>query len=201
MSEIAQLTLSAKSVQTAEPRARSALEAAQKRLGFVPNMYANMANSPGVLQTYLQGYDLFRQESGFTPPEQEVVFLTISSFNGCSYCVAAHSMIAERMSMVPPPVLESLRQGWPMPDRKLQALGAFTRIMLERRGRPTQDQLTEFLAAGYSERQVLEVILAIAVKTLSNYSNHVFGTPVDAAFAGYGWTESLAATRERGLVA
>jgi alkylhydroperoxidase family enzyme len=59
--------------------------------------------------------------------------------------------------------------------------------MVQTRGRPSEQDVADFLAAGYSEPQVLEIILAIAVKTLSNYTNHLFGTPVDAAFAARIW--------------
>lgn len=193
MNSIAKLNLGMKTVATAEPRAKAALEAAQKSLGFIPNMYANMANAPGVLETYLGGYKLFRSESGFTPTEQEVVFLTISRENGCGYCMAAHSTIAEKMSKVPAPVLDALRRGADLPDSKLQALAKFTRVMFESRGRPSRAQVQAFVAAGYGERQVLEIVLAIAVKTLSNYSNHVFHTQIDPAFAGHRWSDAVAA--------
>jgi len=189
MTQIARLTLQPKTVADAEPVARAALASSLKNLGFVPNMYANMANSPGVLSTYLAGYDHFRKESTFSATEQEVVFLTVSSFNGCTYCVAAHSMIADKMSNVAPATLQALRAGTSLPDSKLQALAVFTQIMLNSRGSPTLVQFKEFLSAGFSERQVLEIILAIAVKTLSNYSNHVFSTEVDAAFSGYRWSK------------
>lgn len=101
MNDIARLTLDAKTLETADAKIKPALENAQKAMGFVPNMYANMANSPGMLETYLKGYELFRKDSGFTSAEQEVVLLAISRFNGCTYCMAAHSMIAEKMSKVP----------------------------------------------------------------------------------------------------
>jgi AhpD family alkylhydroperoxidase len=187
MSETARLTLEPKTMETAEPRAQAAMEAARKGLGFIPNMYANMANAPGLLETYLSGYKLFRAESGFTPPEQEVVFLTISRDNGCDYCLAAHTMIAEKVSHVPGAVLDAMRREAELPDTRLQALSLFTHIMVESRGRPNPAELAAFLAAGYSERHALEVVLAIAVKTISNYSNHVFHTGIDPAFAGYGW--------------
>ena len=185
---IAKLTLPAQTPVTAEPQAAQCLKEAQERLGFLPNMYANMANSPGVLETYLGGYDRFRSESGFSPSEQEVVFLTISRFNGCTYCMAAHSMIAEKMSKVPGDVLKALRAGTTLPDPHLQALAEFTHVMLASWGKPTPRDLQQFLSAGFSERAVLEIILAIAVKTLSNYSNHVFHTQTDPAFASYAWT-------------
>jgi AhpD family alkylhydroperoxidase len=61
-------------------------------------MYAVMANSPGLLETYATGYAAFREASGFTPAEQEVVLLTVSHENGCEYCVAAHSFLADQVS-------------------------------------------------------------------------------------------------------
>jgi uncharacterized peroxidase-related enzyme len=193
MIEIARLTLEKKSPDNAEPLAKAAFEGVQKGLGFIPNMYANMANSPSALETYLVGYKFFRSDSGFTPAEQEVVFLTISHENGCEYCMAAHSMVGEKMSGVPAAVLSALRSGLPLPDAKLQALSVFTRAMVASRGKPARQDLQAFLAAGFSERQVLEIILAIAVKTISNYSNHVFHTEVDSVFVAYRWETPKAA--------
>ncbi|EWS64737.1 putative peroxidase-related enzyme [Hydrogenophaga sp. T4] len=93
------------------------LDTALKQVGFIPNMYANMVNAPAVLSTYLHGYGLFRKESGLTPTEQEVVFLAVSRTNGCKYCTAAHSMIADKMSGVPAPVLQAIRSHQPFPIR------------------------------------------------------------------------------------
>lgn len=75
-------SLPALSLETATGAQKEILETAQKQVGFIPNMYANMANVPGVLSTYLHGYGLFRKDSGFTPTEQEVVFLAVSQTNG-----------------------------------------------------------------------------------------------------------------------
>lgn len=183
------LTLTALNPEQSEPPARARLEEARSSLGFVPNMYAVMANSPGLLDTYVHGYGRFREGSGFTPAEQEVVFLAISRENGCTYCVAAHSFLADKMSGVPVEVTDAIRDGSPIPDARLAALHAFTRTMVAKRGLPDRGDVTAFLAAGYSERQVLEIVLAIAVKTLSNYANHLFHTPVDAQFAERGWTD------------
>lgn len=181
------MTLEPKTLANAEPNAGALLEQARRKLGFIPNMYANMANEPGLLATYLSGYAAFREGAGFTPAEQEVVFLTISRENRCTYCVAAHSMIADTMSKVPAAVTEAIRDGKPIPDPKLAALAAFTKIMLNNRGRPSSEEVDAFLSAGYSERHVLSVILAIAVKTLSNYTNHVFHTSLDPVFAARAW--------------
>lgn len=184
-----QLKLPPRSIETADPKGRPLLEGARAKLGFVPNMYARMVNSPGLLDTYLKGYAAFRNDSGFTPPEQEVVFLTISRENGCEYCVAAHSFIADVMSKLSPEATEAIRNDASIPDAKLAALAAFVRAMVNSRGLPSEADVTAFLAAGYGERHILEIILAIAVKTISNYANHLFHTPLDAAFEGRRWSE------------
>lgn len=178
-------TLCGLTLDSAGPAQKEALETARKQVGFIPNMYANMANVPGVLTTYLHGYAAFRQHSGLTPAEQEVVFLAISQQNGCHYCMAAHSMIADKVSGVPVPVLAAIRADEPIPDRRLQALYRFARELVKTAGKPSQATADAFLAAGYSETAALNIILAAAVKTLSNYTNHMFATEVDAQFAGY----------------
>lgn len=184
------LSLSPQTLRKAQPKARAVLERAKAQVGFIPNMYAGMANSPGLLETYLDGYDRFRKDSGFTPAEHEVVFLTIRRTNGCDYCVAAHRMLADQMSKVPPPVTEAIRDGRAIPDAKLAALSAFTDALLSERGLPSRADVQAFLAAGYEERHVLEIILAIAVKTLSNYSNHLFHAPLDEVFAKREWRKT-----------
>jgi len=170
---------------TAEGAQKQILDQAVKAVGFLPNMYANMANAPAVLSTYLHGYALFRSESGLTPAEQEVVFLAVSQVNGCTYCTAAHSMIADKKSGVAPEVLTAIRAGSAIPDARLAALYALTAEMVRTQGRPRAEIFQAFLGAGFQEKDLLYVVLAIAVKTLSNYSNHAFATPVDAVFAQY----------------
>jgi uncharacterized peroxidase-related enzyme len=161
------------------------LDKAVKQVGYLPNMYKAMANAPAVLDTYLHGYALFRSESGLTPAEQEVVFLAISRVNECDYCVAAHSMIADKRSGLPADALAAIRSGQPIADNRLAALYALARAMVSTQGRPAAADVRAFLEAGYEERHYLYVVLAVAVKTLSNYTNHAFDTPLDASFASY----------------
>lgn len=181
------LTLPAITLDSAAPKAREVLDNAQKQVGFIPNMYAYMANFPGLLETYLFGYDRFRKASGFTPVEQEVIFLTISRENGCHYCVAAHSMIADNFSHVPVDVTNAIRDDREIPDARLKALNTFTRSLVASRGQPQRQYLEAFVASGFSEHHVLEILLAISVKTISNYANHLFDTPVDDMFKGREW--------------
>ena len=183
-------TLSPESLASDSPRVREVLETAKKQVGFIPNMYTRMVNVPGLLETYLLGYDRFRKESGLTSVEQEVVFLTVSHQNRCHYCVAAHSFLADKKSGVPPEVTDAIRDGVAIPDEKLQALSEFTRAIMRAQGWLDRSDVEPFLAAGYSERHILAIILAVAVKTLSNWSNHLFDTPVDEMFAGRRWSDA-----------
>ncbi len=177
--------LSVIDLESAQGEQKAILEKAQAQIGFIPNMYQRMVNSPALLDAYLHSYSLFRNKSRFNPVEQEVVFLTISRVNNCHYCIAAHSALAVTMSEVPTDITEAIRTNRTLPDDKLNALSEFVRVMLDSHGRPTPGQAGQFLDAGYDEQAMLDVILAIAVKTLSNYSNHLFNTPVDEMFQKY----------------
>lgn len=175
-------------MDTANERQKKLLAETKQKNGMIPNMHTNMAHSPGSLEMYNRGYTLFREESGFTPVEQEVIFLTISYENGCDYCIAAHSVVADMMSKVPVEVTNAIREGKEIPHARLKALAEFTRVMVNKRGRPSQKDAENFLNAGYAEKQILEIILAISVKTISNYFNHVFNTPIDLAFKAREWS-------------
>jgi uncharacterized peroxidase-related enzyme len=185
------IELSPVSDEAATGLAKDLLEGARAKLGFVPNMYRGMANNPGLLSTYLHGYAHFREQANFTPPEQEVVFLTISLANGCDYCTAAHSMLAVKVSKLSETHTQALREGKPLDDAKLEALRRFTHHMWETRGLPTRAETEAFKAAGYGEVHILEIILAMAVKTISNYANHVNHTEMDAKFAPFAVGKSV----------
>ncbi len=163
------------------------LRRAREEMGMVPNMYAAMANLPPLLNAYRHGYDLFRSQAAFTSAEQEVLLLAISLENECQYCVAAHSFVADRAG-VPADVTDAIRDDRPVSDSRLQALRSFAQTMVRTRGNPTNEDAEGFLQAGFSEEHILGVILAIGVKTLSNYTNHIFHTEVDAAFASRRWS-------------
>lgn len=180
-------TLPLLAIETATGKAKALLQQAKQQLGFVPNMYGAMANEPALYEAYATTYAAFRAETGFTPVEQEVIFLAISRENGCEYCVAAHSFVADKMSKVPADVTDAIRDGRPVADAKLAALASFTARMVASRGRPSDADVSAFLAAGYSERNILGIILAIGTKTYSNYTNHLFHTPVDSVFAPRLW--------------
>lgn len=159
----------------------------RKEYKMIPNMYRAMANQPALLKSYMDAYKGFRTQSNFSSVEQEIVFLTISVENNCSYCMAAHSIIADLISKVPPNITDAIRTGAEIPDAKLKSLQEFTSIMLNKRGNPSEEDVRLFFENGYNEKHILDIILAISIKTISNYTNHIFHTEIDSAFKIREW--------------
>lgn len=173
---------------SAPEAARIHFEQAQQAFGFVPNLYRVMAEAPPLLEAYKTIGDLFDQTS-LSPVERQVVLLSVSRVNGCEYCVAAHSGIA-RMQGADEAVVQAIREGRPVPDEKLEALRRFSEAVVLKRGRPEDEDVQAFLAAGYTKANVLEVVLGVGMKTLSNYTNHLADTPLDDAFKPLAWRKA-----------
>lgn len=160
---------------------------AQKSLGFVPNMYVKMGANAALLDAYTYSYNSFRANSGFTPVEQEVIFLSVAYENNCEYCMSAHSFVADVMSKVPNDITDAIRGGKEIADIKLRALSRLTRLLTANSGLVAQEEIDNFLTVGYSEAAVLGIIAGIGIKTMSNYSNHNTDPEVDTAFAKRVW--------------
>ncbi len=173
-------------VESAPEGSRSLLAEGQKRMGFVPNLYAGLAESPAALEAYF-ALSAILAKTQLTPAEQQVVMLNASVENGCNYCVAAHSMLAKNVAKVDPDTLCSLREQQPIADPRLRALADFTRLVVQQRGWVDEPAVQAFLDAGFSRANVLDVVMGVTMKTLSNYANHLMQTPVDAAFADERW--------------
>ncbi|CAN7784362.1 carboxymuconolactone decarboxylase family protein [Cupriavidus necator] len=187
MTLCARLSLPLVTVDTASTNARDILDGVRDEVGSIPNMYAAMANAPGLFEAYLYSYTQFRLECSLTPLEQEVILLALSVANGNPYSVAMHSGIATTVVNVSPDVVNAIRDGEDLLDARLRALVGFTYAMFFHRGRPSPIELKAFLDAGYSQKNVLDIILAIAITTLSNYTNHVFETDLDGCFREFSW--------------
>ena len=171
----------AHTLDSAPEDSKEALEGIEKAFGFVPNMLAVMAESPALLASYLTIGNIFG-ESGLSPLEQQVVLLAVSHTNACNYCVAAHSAIASNQQ-VPADVIEALRAGTAIADPKLEALRRFTVAVVGKAGWVEED-LGAFLGAGYEKSHVLDVLVGVGMKTMSNYTNHIAHTEIDEQFAG-----------------
>lgn len=173
-------------LDTAPDKSTPLLADAEKKYGFVPNLLGVFAESPATLNAYLTIGQIF-DESSFSQTERQLVILTASRLNECHYCVAAHSTVAG-MQKVPADVVEAIRNDLPISDARLEALRVFTTAIVEKRGWVVDGDIIAFIAAGYTKAQVLEVILGVSFKTLSNYVNHIAKPPIDDAFAARTWT-------------
>jgi uncharacterized peroxidase-related enzyme len=163
------------------------LKTTKKSMGFVPNMYLTMGANTALLDAYTYAYKSFRANSGFSPVEQEVVFLSVAYENNCEYCMAAHSFVGDMMTNVPAEVTDAIRDGREIPNAKLAALSKLTQSLTKTRGNVSQSEIDEFLEAGYTENHVLGIIAGISVKTMSNYSNHITNPEIDEVFEGRVW--------------
>lgn len=169
------------------------LEQTQRSFGMIPNLEAVMASAPTLLQAYSSLWSLF-DETSLSPVERQVVYQTVNFENGCEYCVPWHSLLSEQAGMSDDDV-RALREGAPLSDPSLEALRTFTRMLVLQRGHVGQAELDAFFAAGFEPQQALEVILGIAIKTMSNYTNSIAGTPLDEAVANRRWRRPLVPMR------
>ncbi|MEX3007819.1 carboxymuconolactone decarboxylase family protein [Hoeflea sp. TYP-13] len=161
------------------------LDGALKKMGFLPNLYAKLAESDTALEAYFSLSSLVSKTS-FSPAEQQLILLAASVENECNYCVAAHSSGA-RMAKLDKDVIEAVRTGNPIADERLEALRKFTEALVITRGH-AKGEMEAFIAAGFDRKNVMEVVLCVSMKTLSNYSNHLIDTPLDAALQRMEWT-------------
>ena len=171
--------------ETAPEGSRGILSKVLETMKFIPNLMGKMAESPVTLQAYLSLSDLLKNSS-FTTAQQQIIILVISLENSCTYCVAAHSMGA-KYANVTDETIEALRRGHRLQDAKLEGLRQFVQAVVHDRGMLKADQLQVFIDLGYSKANVLEVILAAAMKTISNYANHIMHTELDSAMQPYKW--------------
>lgn len=178
--------------ETAPAESRPSLEAAQAAFGFVPNLIGEMASSPALAEAYLTLADIFEKKTSLGITERHVVLLAVSRYHECHYCMAAHSLGADAQG-VPSEVVEAIRSDKPIPDNKLEALRRLATELVERRGRVPQEKLDAFFDAGYTHDQLLEVLVGVAQKTLSNFTNHLAETPLDEPLNARAWSPNEAA--------
>lgn len=190
MNTIKTMNLEPKTIENADAISSQILQTTQKKLGLIPNMYLGMANNTALLDGYVSAYNSFRANSGFSPQEQEVIFLSIAFENGCEYCMAAHSFVGDNMTKVPVEVTNAIRDNVEIPHEKFKALSLFSRAVTLKRGLPSETDINDFLKAEYTENHILGVIAAVGIKTMSNYFNHIFKTPVDDAFKSRAWKKN-----------
>ena len=144
-------------------------------LGFVPNLYATMAYSDTALGNYLQFQN---GKTSLSKKEKEVVNLVVSQINGCRYCQSAHTVVGKMNGLTDEQMLE-IRGGSASFDARLDALARLTREVTAHKGRPSDEALENFFAVGYTEGQLVDVMIAIADKVVMNYLHNITQIPID----------------------
>jgi uncharacterized peroxidase-related enzyme len=171
---------------SAPDEARPALGLAKSQYEAVPNLFGVLAESPQAVTAYWALSDQFLNSSLPTDAKL-VVLLTASRENRCSYCVAAYSALGAAQN-VDESVIDAVRDDKPIDDAQLEAVRRFTALVVDNRGWVSDEDVQALLDAGFARRHVLDVITGVAMKTLSNYTNHLANTPLDKGFASYAWT-------------
>jgi uncharacterized peroxidase-related enzyme len=166
--------------ENAPEKSKAILKEINGKLGFVPNVVGVMAEAPAVLKGWV---DLKADFEGGTLSaiERKIVHMTVSYLNDSSYCMAAGTTIGEKEGC-PRDILNELREDRKLKDAKLEQLHQFTKAVMRRLGRPDQTDIDAFLKAGYTNAQVLEVVLGVTLGIFGNYVGHIAQMPLDKAF-------------------
>lgn len=173
---------------TAPEGSRQLLAKSKAAYGMIPGLHAMMAEAPGLLEAYQTVHELF-VNSSFDKDELTVVWQTVNVENNCHYCVPAHTGIAKNMG-VDDAISDALRDETPLPNARLEALRDFTLSIVRDRGFVADEKVQAFLDAGFTKRNMLEVVLGYSQKIMSNYTNHLANTPVDQAFDRFAWQKA-----------
>lgn len=147
----------------------------EKAVGFVPNLYATYAHSENALANYLA---LANAKTSLNAKQKEVVNLAVSEVNQCIYCLSAHTAIGKMNGFTDEQILE-LRAGKATFDSKLEALAQLAKNITENRGSTDAAVVDNFLAAGWTKENLIDTIVLVGDKTISNYLHKTTDVPVD----------------------
>lgn len=151
----------------------------QKGLGFVPNIYAYYAKNETALGDYLA---LQNRKSTLNAKEREVINLVTSQINGCRYCQSAHTVLGKMNGFTDEQVME-IRKGVATFNTKIDALAKFTKAVVENKGKVDQEVKDNFFNAGYTEANLIDVVIVVGDKVISNYINNLIGFEIDFPIA------------------
>ncbi|PXX29668.1 carboxymuconolactone decarboxylase family protein [Arenibacter sp. ARW7G5Y1] len=151
----------------------------KKAVGFVPNLYAYYAKNETALGDYLT---LQNRKTTLKAKEKEVINLVVSQFNGCNYCLSAHTQIGKMNGFTEDQILE-IRTGAASFDDKLHALAKFVLSTVENKGKASEKVKEEFFAAGYTEANMIDVVIVIGDKTISNFIHNLADFKIDFPLA------------------
>jgi len=168
-------TVSVPTYDSVSPGNQAIFDNLKKALGFVPNLYATFAHSETALPTYLA---LQNAKSSLSAKAREVINLAVSEVNQCAYCLAAHTALGQMVGFTAAQVLD-IRGGTAPFDARLDALARLVRNVALKRGHADSAIVQAFFAAGWTEGNLVDVMLVIGDKTVSNYLHATTQIPVD----------------------
>ena len=172
-------------IESAPEASQEALKIVQQNNGFIPNLIGVLANAPTALETY-RTVGAINQRNSLTPTEREVVQITAAVSNGCDFCVAGHTAISIKQIKMPDDVLQALRKTSTITsDAKLDTLARFTLAVINTKGKVGEQLLNEFLNAGYTTQNALDVVLGVSLASLCNYANNLAQTPINPELQQY----------------
>ena len=175
-------------ITSAPSESRVDLEKIKLNHGNIPNVYAVMAEAPVLLKGHIALKEQF-EKATLNKQERKIVLLALSREMGSTYDTAVHSGAAEKQS-VPVEVIEAVRAGAPLKDKKLECLRTFSTKLVNNRGQVTETDIKDFLAVGYTRANVLEIVLAVGAVTLTGYTNLIAQPVLDAEFAAKVWKKA-----------
>jgi AhpD family alkylhydroperoxidase len=165
------------SISTAPDSAKPILHKIQDSIGSIPLLMAILANSPTALVGY-HALEAVWENGSFPARERHLVLLTVSVENKCSYCTTTHSLALASNRRAALAVAYSIRNDIPLPNAKHEALVTLVRELVRARGCPRLETIQQFLAVGYRREQVMELLIGIALNTISNYLARIWPMPV-----------------------
>jgi uncharacterized peroxidase-related enzyme len=176
-----------RTLEDAPGSTRTSLAAAAMSNGYLPNLLRVLANAPVALETYLTVSGI-NARSSLSVAEREAVQITAAATHGCGYCVAGHSVLAEKRAKLDKSVIDELRDRAAVSDPRLDAIARFTEAVIASRGSVPDDELAHFKNAGFTDQAALEVVLGISLATLCNFANNLAQGPLNEELEAYRWT-------------
>jgi uncharacterized peroxidase-related enzyme len=152
------------------------LDAVQAKLGVTPNMMRTMAQSPAVLEAYLNFSDALGKGKLKAKVREQIALLSAEA-NQCGYCVAAHTAIGKMVGLNENAILAA--RGASAEDAETDAALKFARAIIEKRGAVSDDEIQAMKSAGFSEGEIAEVIANVALNIFTNYFNETAKTEID----------------------
>ena len=165
------------SIEASPAAARPLLHAVEKQLGVVPNLFRVVGNSPAALEGYL-GLNGALGKGELEAATRERIALAVAEVNGCDYCLSAHTYLGKNLAKLSEAEIAANRDGMSS-DSKADAAVRFAVKLVKTRGHVSDTDVQAVKKAGYNDAQVIEIVLHVALNTLTNYVNEVAKTEID----------------------